>query len=331
MTRLLPWALRFVVFAFVLLSMLSFATSLHWTGEVLSNFRVQFLIASLVLWLVSVMAREIVATLVLLVCIGTHLYPIGPYLNLAPPAAIAAPWTDKTRILTLNLDGDDSDVGKVRKLVYTESPDVIVFTELYGPAHRTFFNELRKDWPYRLGPVFENPHEVLVMSRIPYVNAQVTRSRRSGNMVRIVRFCPDKDTAHDDCFTLIAAHPIRTQAHEPHQLWRNATLGVVAKAASKEDGRVIVAGDLNVTPWSPAFAALTEKGQLSDTGLGRGLTATWMTDNPLFGLWIDHILVGKCITVDQHRLGPAVGSDHYPVIADVHVADECRDGSPDHS
>jgi endonuclease/exonuclease/phosphatase (EEP) superfamily protein YafD len=324
MKRLLPWFLHFVVLLFAVLSLLSFS-SVHWTAEVLSNFRVQFLGCALLLWLVAVLSRDLISTLVLLACVALHLIPVAPYLSLPSSSAHAAQAGASTRILSLNLDGAASDVVKVRRLLHTESPDVIVFTELNGPLHRRFLADLNTDWPYRLGPFFENPHEVMILSRVPYVRAMIDRSRRSGNMVRVVRFCPERDDSRTDCFTLIAAHPIRTQAASPHQMWRDATLGVVARHAEKAtDGRVVVVGDLNVTPWSPAFQSVQEKGKLTDSGIGRGITPTWMSNNPLFGLWIDHVLIGSCMEVRSRRIGNDVGSDHYPVIADVAVAGNCQ-------
>lgn len=321
-----PRLFSLVVWGFAALSVLSFATRLHWTGELLSNFRVQFLIAAAVLWLIAVLGRQVIPAIVLLVCVGVHLAPVGPYLTFDSPDAIAGEGetAKNVRILTLNLDGDASNVVDVRRLLYAENPDIIVLTELHGPLHRSFIADLNVDWTYRLGPFFENPHEVLILSRIPYVHSIIDRSRISRNMVRVVRFCPEKDEANPDCFTLVAAHPIRTQATSPHQMWRDATLAVIARnAGAVTDGRVIVAGDMNTTPWSPAFRTLLTNGNLIDSGIGRGLTPTWLSSNPLFGLLIDHVLVGKCIDVRDQRLGVDVGSDHYPVIADFSVRPNC--------
>ena len=327
MKRYLPWLLRVAVLLFAAVSLLSFISSLHWTGEVLANFRVQFLVAAFALWLVVVFLREEVSTVVLLACIAAHLIPLSPYLGFSAsaPAKAATQNTASVRVLTINLDGEAGDLVKLRRLLRIESPDIIVLTELYGPRHRRFLAELNTDWPYRLGPLFQDPHEVTILSRIPYVHALVDHSA-SGNMVRVARFCPEQRSASPDCFTLVAAHPMRTVMRSAHQKWRDATLAVMARhAASEKDGRVVVAGDLNVTPWSPTFQSLLAKGNLTDGGLGLGITPTWLSSNPLFGLWIDHVLVGGCMTLKARHVGESVGSDHYPVIADLSVGRDCQD------
>ena len=96
-------------------------------------------------------------------------------------------------------------------------------------------------------------------------------------------------------------------------------LRVIAAAgqlARKAGGRVIVAGDFNATPWSPAFRAmLGESGLALGRGAGRPTWPTWLP--AWLGLPIDHILAGRGCLILQRRHGPRIGSDHRPVLADI--------------
>jgi len=64
---------------------------------------------------------------------------------------------------------------------------------------------------------------------------------------------------------------------------------------------------------------LLARGGLVDTGLSRGLTATWLSRLPFLGLMIDHVLVSPDITVIDNRLGAQIGSEHFPVTVDLAI------------
>ncbi len=75
------------------------------------------------------------------------------------------------------------------------------------------------------------------------------------------------------------------------------------------DGPLIVAGDFNATPYTPAFAQF-----LHDAGLTtvRAYPGTYPQIAGDFGLAIDHVLVRGIRIVDIEALD-AFGSDHRPL------------------
>ncbi len=81
---------------------------------------------------------------------------------------------------------------------------------------------------------------------------------------------------------------------------------------------VCVAGDLNITPWAPAFARMRDAGFVDSRTRGYGNQASWPSWLGPLGIPIDHALsFGKCEIVNR-RLGPMVwGSDHRPILFDV--------------
>ena len=80
----------------------------------------------------------------------------------------------------------------------------------------------------------------------------------------------------------------------------------------------IIAGDLNITRWSPWFEVLTGAGGLRDGQEGFGLQTTWPSRmGRWFGIAIDHTLVSSSIRVVNRTVGPNLGSDHYPVVTTV--------------
>jgi len=47
------------------------------------------------------------------------------------------------------------------------------------------------------------------------------------------------------------------------------------------------------------------------------MTTTWLSRFPLFGLMIDHVLAGPNVRIARAWVGQDVGSDHFPVVADL--------------
>ncbi|MGZ9032870.1 MAG: endonuclease/exonuclease/phosphatase family protein [Rhodospirillales bacterium] len=96
---------------------------------------------------------------------------------------------------------------------------------------------------------------------------------------------------------------------------RNQLMANLAEELKGYDGPLIVAGDFNATPYTPAFAHF-----LHDAGLTtvRAYPGTYPQIAGDFGLAIDHVLVRGIRIVDIEALD-AFGSDHRPLRADLVV------------
>jgi endonuclease/exonuclease/phosphatase (EEP) superfamily protein YafD len=103
---------------------------------------------------------------------------------------------------------------------------------------------------------------------------------------------------------------------------RNQDLSLVGQRIADETISVVVAGDLNATPWSHGFSLLAGPADLATTQLGTGLGATWPAHvlAPL-RIPLDHILHTRDLTSTEREVGPVVESDHRPVRAVIGVAE----------
>ena len=114
-------------------------------------------------------------------------------------------------------------------------------------------------------------------------------------------------------------------AHTPTPMrpggWRSreAELGELAGwvAQSRREGRrVVLAGDLNLTAWSPSYHRLLRR-----TGMRRVGQPWWPTwyarrnDQFFFGLAIDHLLITPDVRAGGLTIGEDLGSDHRPIMA----------------
>ncbi|MBT1070883.1 endonuclease/exonuclease/phosphatase family protein [Pelotalea chapellei] len=84
-------------------------------------------------------------------------------------------------------------------------------------------------------------------------------------------------------------------------------------------GPIVVAGDFNTPVESVIYR--TVWGDLANAfdkvGRGYGITQRVSVKGFSFGARIDHVLAGKGLVPKVCEVGPDIGSDHLPVIADI--------------
>ena len=116
-------------------------------------------------------------------------------------------------------------------------------------------------------------------------------------------------------FTILATHPVPPVGAEYSRL-RNGQIEDAAAFLKSIPAPVLLVGDLNVSPWSHHFRRLLGAAHLRDSSRGWGVQPTWPSFNMLLGVPIDHCLTSPEISILGRQVGPAVGSDHYPLIVD---------------
>ena len=99
---------------------------------------------------------------------------------------------------------------------------------------------------------------------------------------------------------------------------------VLIKQVRDQNELALVVGDLNTTPWSPYFKDLLKLGALRNSMKGWGVQTTWPATSYPLRIPIDHALHSPGLVILNREIGPDVGSDHLPVILDVHVSDRER-------
>ena len=97
----------------------------------------------------------------------------------------------------------------------------------------------------------------------------------------------------------------------PQPLW-TALQQAAALALTRPEATILL-GDLNLTPYAPAFARLVAESGLRDAFAGEAWRPTWQAEFWPLALPIDHVLVPRRGCVTGHEIGPYVGSDHRPL------------------
>ena len=77
---------------------------------------------------------------------------------------------------------------------------------------------------------------------------------------------------------------------------------------------------------APSSRRLLAAGELKNSQRGYGLELTFPSDSsPLVQVSIDHVLHSDGFRVVDRRLGPALGSDHLPVVVDLALIEQTTD------
>jgi endonuclease/exonuclease/phosphatase (EEP) superfamily protein YafD len=187
------------------------------------------------------------------------------------------------------------------------------------PADFLVIQEVTEAWAAELEALTAYPHRHVVQREDAYGLAVL--SRWPLESVTLV------DLAGDGLPSLagiVAAGGQRIRFLGLHTHWpitpalaaaRDEALQGASALATAADLPVVLLGDLNLTPDSPAFERLLDEAGLQDAMRGRGWRPTWLAGFWPLALRIDHVLVSPSLCVVEAVVGPPIGSDHRPVVA----------------
>jgi endonuclease/exonuclease/phosphatase (EEP) superfamily protein YafD len=284
-----------------------------WVFELLTHFRVQYVVAGAVLAVALAAGRRWIGAAVATALAIANAAPVLPYLA-APPDRPGDGSSLAARVMAINLRHRFGDVDAAVDLIRAERPDVVVLTELL-PSHRVALESLGDVLPYRFDSGGRGIFDILLLSRLPIASLRIHHPASPFLPVVEARLCAEPDGG-GACLTVIALHGPRPEIVGG---WAQiATFALVAeRAAAIADRRVVVLGDLNTTPFSYRFRDLTTRGGLADAALGTSWRTTWISRFPPFGLTLDHVLIGAALRPLARRVARDIGSDHFPLIVDL--------------
>ncbi|MEJ2266892.1 MAG: endonuclease/exonuclease/phosphatase family protein [Anaerolineales bacterium] len=218
------------------------------------------------------------------------------------------------RVLLANVLRINQSYDLLRQLVRSSNPDLIALVEI-SQEWMQALAPIRADYPYEKCVVRSDDYGLALLSRIPFKDAEI---HYFGGAERpSVVACMELDGRQ---LTVVTTHPPPPKSRAEAQA-RNLQFAEIAEYAAGYDSNLMLMGDFNVTPWSPHFRDLLRDGKFNDSRVGFGLQPSWPTGIPFLRIPIDHILVSGRFDVHERKLGPKIGSDHFPVILDFALTD----------
>lgn len=287
--------------------LLPLGARLSWTLELTTHFRVQYLVVTVVLLAALALRRRWTACGALVVASAVSASALLPYLPLTPMTAPAAAPTS-LRLLTVNVSFRQFSARRLLELIRENDPDVVVVQEL-TPHAESVLTDLDTVFPYHHKFPADGPTGIGLWSRLPLESSKTFALGRAPAIEAAVQ-----TTA--GTVTVIGVH-LRAPVSSTRAAARNQELRSLAAHSAGIAGPLVVAGDFNVTPYSPYFAEWLDASGLTDSRRGRTLSISWPATLPWFGIPIDHVAVNDGFTILSHRRLPNFESDHYGVLVEL--------------
>lgn len=296
------WLLYVGLIALTAAYALSWGATSWWVLDLATHFRGQYVVGAAVLGLLSLVLRHFWAAGWAGVLLAANLLFLWPYLT---PLATAQPAAGETlKLLSANLFYRNQSPEKLLELVQEQQPDLVLVMEM--GTHRSFLEPaLAQNYPFVVG---NGQSGAWIFSRWPLQTGEVDFSSpgRPNAMAQLFW--------QGELITIVAVHTHAPFSGRASHL-RNLHLQQLAHLAQQTE-HIVIAGDFNVTPFSPFFQQFLTAGGLKDGRVGQGLNLTWPTLIPLFYIPIDQFVSSPTIQVQNFTTPPYIGSDHRPILVE---------------
>lgn len=306
--EILAWSRLAVGPACVVSLCLLFDRSYYLT-DLISHFRLQYLLAGVVGLIVFGLARERIFLVASLVTLAVNLPPVYPYLSVAPTVAQASSSQDRLRLLMTNVRTENASYDSVLNLLRKKTPDIVVILEVNSEWEERIKNGL-EGYPY--SEFYPRPDNfgIALLSRFEFsINESPLKPHY---------FVPHIDASMrvgESSLRLLGIHAI-----PPVDLIqfrdRNILIRDTANLARDVEGALIVAGDFNASMWSSIYEEFLTRSELLDPREGRGVFPTWPAHLGIALIPIDHIFHTADLKPLKFESLNVPGSDHRGLLID---------------
>ena len=315
------WITRPIALLLLLLVAATGAAMLNtdtWWIRFLDFPRMQIAAALAVLVLVYMLIagwRGIVVTLLSLAALGVQVRTLWPYQPLARQMVAHTPRCADDgvlRVLSTNVQRGNQDVQQVIDMIRANDPDILLVMETDERWDRDL-TPLRDDYEHVMQSIPEDAtyFGMHVFSHYPLENARFEFPFDSDTPLFV------GDVAHPrGTVQFLGVHPRPPQRGQSSEM-RDATVLTAAQYAADSEAVSIMAGDYNATPWNDTARLAMRVGQVLDPRQGRGPLVSFDAESAWMKWPLDQILWQGGPGMLDFQVLPAVGSDHYPVRADL--------------
>ena len=291
----------------------AFAGHRDWRFALLGNFRAHLAAASLLVAIVAAFAdfaRPFDGLMIALplLCAAANLYVVLRATRPARPKVVGGGRT--VRLVFANLLETNLATDRVIDWLARDRPDIFICAEAHRHWRRAL-TVLEQDYPHVAGSA---QGDVMIFSRKPFETEPVDLFVDIGHAVAV----------RVNGLTIVGLHTA-----SPEDLRRSTALedllDLTGSFLSGTTGPVVVTGDFNATPWTPPVRRLmAETGLRCAPGALAGTYPAALLGRmvpPWLAIPIDIVLAGGGAHAVSRRRGPAIGSDHWPVVIELILAD----------
>jgi len=281
---------------------------LAWPLDLFAQFRVQYAALFILFAGVLLLLRRFWVAVAAAVGFGVSVVPLLPYITGEPIAAAAATTEETFRLVSFNVWFRNPDMVRVAEYIENSQADAVVLLEL-TPPQAEMLVPLLPTYPHyhidssRMGAAVFTKWPVMSAESVPLSQGGAIAAR----MMVDWRGTP---------VSLLGVH-LNWPLGPRNSAFRNQELNSLVALSKAQSAPLLVAGDFNLTPWSKYFSDALAQSGLHDAALGFGLTRSWPAQFAPLGIRIDHCLLSRHWQAKATTIGPSLGSDHLPLVADV--------------
>ena len=291
-----------------ILSLGALLSSQHLIFDLLSHFRIQYIVMLAVLLCLAFSQRRRFISIVLFFCMALHAYDVFRSQKPVPPTTTAA--TVNITVMSSNLLASNDDYDSYIGFVKSVSPDIIVFQEYTSAWHDELIIAL-SDYSHHHTVPINSPFGIAVYSKYPLIDEKVfylQNLNRPGVEVTV--------SVGDKKVKVIGIHP-PPPISQGMYTERNQLLKMISDRAFVQTEALVVAGDFNISPWSDHFRKFLDAGALKDGRRGQAILPTWPAGFLPLQIPIDHIVVNDRVDVNSLSTSNGLSSDHKAIWADL--------------
>ena len=309
------WTLTALALPACALTTVAYFTSTPTLFAQLSPFRLQYaaLLTAHVLFCLALRHRRWAAFFALFA-----VFNLWAILRASPPQLLQATRADTppVKVLLANVLTSNPDPSRLLALIAEEKPDVVALLEVNRRWERQLSAALLGGHPHTLLSPREDNFGLAVFSRLPLAD--------TGSPLFVdpelpsLEFTVSPSGRADDRIRILVTHPLPPGSADS-TMRRDEQLDRIAVWTPRGDTPALVLGDLNATPWCPPLRRLLSGADLrtASSDQARFSHRTWPVPIPFLGIPLDHALLNSALTCTSFRAGPDIGSDHFPIIAEL--------------
>jgi endonuclease/exonuclease/phosphatase (EEP) superfamily protein YafD len=278
-----------------------------WMFDLLSHFRLQYVVACAAVLIFALLRRRTWLVLVALLSLLWNAQIVHAFHQTAE--RVETKTGKPLRVMTFNvMTSNENHVAAIEHVLQADA-DIVCLLEV-DETWRMSLEPLRVKYPHRVEEMNDGNFGIACYTRLPLKSSEV---RRFGDW-ELPTVLLNLDHLGSP-LTFIGTHPLPPMGAADARDWRSQLSQIGAIAASI-NGEVILAGDLNATPWCEGMRLLCETSGLRFSSVDPVWPPTWGLHLPMM-IPIDHVLVKGGLMVRKRVIGPAMGSDHRSVTVEI--------------
>ncbi|WP_395731069.1 endonuclease/exonuclease/phosphatase family protein [Prosthecobacter sp.] len=278
-----------------------------WFFDLLSHFRLQYVIVCALVLIYALIRRRTWLVLISLISLLWNAQIIHAFHQTAELTPF--PGEKPLRVMTFNVLTENKNQSAAITHVMQTDADIVCLQEV-DESWRAALEPLRIKYPHHLEELSEVHFGIACYTRLPMKSSEV----RLFTIWRLPTLVLNLDHLGRP-LTFIGTHPNSPMSAQRAHEWREQLSGIATLVAGLT-GEVIVAGDLNATPWCEGMRLLRENSGLDFRSVDPVWPPTWGLNLPMM-IPIDHVLTKRGLTVQKRTLGPETGSDHRSVTVEI--------------